>query len=630
MLAYINNIAKSQDYSIEFKGLNKTTYVSEGEFSDMYNICSDKYPALTPICKRLETMICEREHGATSDSITGAISKDGYIWITSGRYLVKYDSDNFFEEEWDIGLSGVKTQMVINGAYIVIWPDGIVFNTEDKSFENINKTHTESYNGGWLYARISNKNGGYCNENDLDLRDIFSEFSESDVAPLKPQNGEYWLDTSINILKQWSEQQQMWVDTTQGYVFLYKIIGEEYAGYSDDSQANLYMLHQGDSVTFEYVTFSNNRVPSCTIDNLIVEKTIDVFTTYDNNNVRCVGVVMKGETNNQLSKVVATRLYISYIKRKVPEMDFITEMGNRIWGCSSANHEIYACMQGRPTSWYKYEGIADDSYAATIGTDGDFTGIASDSNAVYFFKENCLHYVTGTKPANFTIYQIKLPGIEKGSHNSIRLLNGYFYYKSARGIMCFNGSTASDISEKLQISGYGNYRNAIAGIYRDKYYVVMECDSGGKELYVLDTAKAMWYREEHNDCVQFIENRDDLYLIADNGQRVKRINSIDDNKSGQSWYMVTGDIDGNTNHKKYISKVMLRLQLDKFSKFRVDIMYDNDDVWHKVWEIRGARDKQSFTAPIISKRCDHFKIKFSGEGNFILYSLSKVVEVGSL
>ncbi len=86
-------------------------------------------------------------------------------------------------------------------------------------------------------------------------------------------------------------------------------------------------------------------------------------------------------------------------ERTCPEMDFVVEKDNRLWGCSSADHEIYCCKLGDPTNWRAYQGVATDSYAVTVGTPGPFTGAAVSGSAVIFFKENCLHRVYGTQPS---------------------------------------------------------------------------------------------------------------------------------------------------------------------------------------------------------------------------------------
>ena len=91
------------------------------------------------------------------------------------------------------------------------------------------------------------------------------------------------------------------------------------------------------------------------------------------------------------------------IERKLPDLDFVCEFNNRLWGCSSANHEIYASKLGDPTNWNSYQGTAADSYAVSVGSDGEFTGVISQQGYVVFFKEDYIHTIYGTKPSNFSL-----------------------------------------------------------------------------------------------------------------------------------------------------------------------------------------------------------------------------------
>ena len=68
-------------------------------------------------------------------------------------------------------------------------------------------------------------------------------------------------------------------------------------------------------------------------------------------------------------------------RRSVPEMDFVIESGNRLWGCKygvvdgKAVNEIYASKLGDFKNWNCYAGRSTDSYVATRGSDGPFTGV---------------------------------------------------------------------------------------------------------------------------------------------------------------------------------------------------------------------------------------------------------------
>ena len=121
-------------------------------------------------------------------------------------------------------------------------------------------------------------------------------------------------------------------------------------------------------------------------------------------------------------------------ERRIPDMDFVTQCNNRIWGCSSAKHEIYACKLGDPTNWFCYMGLASDSYAATIGSEGVFTGACTHGGYVLFFKDGMMHKVYGTQPSNFQVTEVFCRGVQGGSERSLVSINGYLYYKSRWGV----------------------------------------------------------------------------------------------------------------------------------------------------------------------------------------------------
>ena len=98
------------------------------------------------------------------------------------------------------------------------------------------------------------------------------------------------------------------------------------------------------------------------------------------------------------------------MERRIPDMEFLTECDNRVWGCSSKENVIYSCKLGDPTNWYSYRGIAADSYAVTVGTDGAFTGAASCMGSVLFFKENVLHKDLRCKAVGFSAQHAAVQG----------------------------------------------------------------------------------------------------------------------------------------------------------------------------------------------------------------------------
>jgi hypothetical protein len=60
----------------------------------------------------------------------------------------------------------------------------------------------------------------------------------------------------------------------------------------------------------------------------------------------------------------------------------------------------------------------------------------------------------------------------------------------------------------------------------------------------------------------------------------------------------------------------------------LSIEYDSSGVWEAVSALTG-HNLRTFTLPIRPKRCDHFKLRFEGEGDVKIFSIAKITEQGS-
>ena len=84
------------------------------------------------------------------------------------------------------------------------------------------------------------------------------------------------------------------------------------------------------------------------------------------------------------------------VRRYVPDMDFVVECGNRLWGCKygivdgRTVNAVYGSALGDFRNWNTFAGLSTDSYAADRGSDGPFTGTAAYLGTVLFFKENSM------------------------------------------------------------------------------------------------------------------------------------------------------------------------------------------------------------------------------------------------
>ena len=215
------------------------------------------------------------------------------------------------------------------------------------------------------------------------------------------------------------------------------------------------------------------------------------------------------------------------ITRKMPDMDFIIESENRLWGChygpdadGKMVNEIYACKLGDFKNWNCFMGISTDSYAVTVGTDGPFTGAITHLGYPLFFKENCVHKVYGNYPANYQIITTTCRGVQNGCSRSLAIVNETLYYKSRSAVCAYDGSLPVEIS-----SAFGDvvYRNAVAGYLGNKYYISMLDDSGRYHLFAYDTLKGMWHREDNTGAMQFCNCNGDLYYIDHKDLQIKNL-----------------------------------------------------------------------------------------------------------
>ncbi|MDD6095680.1 MAG: hypothetical protein PUC29_08065 [Clostridia bacterium] len=326
-----------------------------------------------------------------------------------------------------------------------------------------------------------------------------------------------------------------------------------------------------------------------------------------------------------------------YINRSVPPMDYVISAGNRLWGCrygidSEGNsiNEIYASALGDPKNWRKYRGISTDSWTASVGAPGAFTGAVSYNGYPIFFKEDCIIKVFGDYPAEFTLSESRVRGVEAGSSDSIAVVNDTLYYKSYSGIVKYDGGLPRNVDAPL---GNTRYKNAVAGAAGSKYYVSMEDEEGKYHLFVYDSEKNIWHREDCSRALSFCRCGSELFMLKDDG-KVYGINNTftaSDPTAGSTeadfpWYCITDSMGYEHPEKKYVSCVSFRIEKDIGAETEFFIEYDGDGVWHSV-ACSPPGGASVITVPVLPRSCDSFRIKISGKGGMKLLSAAVSLEI---
>ena len=573
-----------------FKGYNHNLRIGDGEFFDMKNMTSDYYPVLSPRGKRGVY--------ASPASPTGLIAKDALCYVDGSKFVIN-------EYPIEMGLNDEPKQLISMGAYVIIMPDRKWINTQcwDGNVFDVEK------GTGDIDAHFDNAKSGLdvtfslCTLDGADRIVKYHGANEpNETANTDLENLDLWIDESStpHALKQYSASSKAWVQIATTYIKI-------------SCQGIGAAFEQYDGVTISGI--KADELQDLNASMVIWAKSDDYIVV--------VGIL--DETISQPVDMGAIS-----VDRKMPSMDFIIESENRLWGCKygEANNgqivnEIYASKLGDFKNWNCFMGVSTDSYAASCGTDGQFTGAITHMGYPLFFKENCVHKVYGNYPANFQIQTTACSGVQKDSGKSLAIVNTTLFYKSVSGVCAYDGSLPTVMSYAL---GNEAYSEAVGGSHGNKYYISMKDVSGNYNLFVYDAAKGMWHKEDDLQVDCFCSCRGEMYAIS-NGEIITMTSGTPD-ADPVEWMVETGEIGINSPDMKYISRITLRMSMDIDTEVVIYAQYDSRDEWEIVCTMHGT-DLRSFSIPIRPMRCDHMKLRIEGVGAAKIYSITKTIEQGS-
>ena len=558
-----------------FTGYDRRLRAGEGSFFDTENVSCESFPMLSVRKKRGEV-----------ESFTapqGIIEKDALAWVDNGTLYY-----NGLPTAINDLAEGEK-QLVSMGAYLCIFPDRRYYNTADSGDFGSMDAHW-SYSGTVSYTLCNAQGEGY------------SGVDYSLTEPNAPENGDLWLDGENHALCRWSNSLEQWVSIETVYT-------------------KLTFTTQGQLPT-AFAEYDGIELSGCSVDSLNGNK---VICAVGGGSGVSDYIVVAGEP-------IIGGAYLNEsirIDRNVPAMDFVCQCRNRLWGCRYGNdgngnlNELYACALGDFKNWNRFTGLSTDSWRASCGSDGEWTGAVNYLGSPIFFKENCLHRIGVSSTGAHQVEETVCRGVEKGSAKSLAVVNETLYYKSISDVCAYQGSFPESISAPL---GDRHYKDAAAGVLKGRYYLSVLDAENRPELFVFDTERGIWCREDELRAFQFAAKDGELYCIADN----KLISMTGKNGTKEDtvhWYAETGLLGLEYNDEKYVSRIVLRAIPEHGAELAVFVQYDSVDSW----EYAGGMRKNvtgSIEIPLKLRRCDHFRIKIEGSGDMKLLSLAMEVTEG--
>ena len=593
-----------------FMGYNHNEIIMDGEMYDMKNMSGDLYPLMTVRKKRAYTAFAN-ESG--DPKLTGISGREKLTYVLGTK--VYYD----FEEVEGLTVSTDEEmcpkQIVNFGAYVCIFPDKVYFNT--MNMEDVGSMERLWSANGTAISLVMCRADG----TNYDMTQI----TVSASPPANPTDGQLWIDQSgtNDVLRQYSATLTDWQEVATTYV---KISGTDIG-----TGLNIY---DGIELSgLEAPTGSSAKV-AAQVAALNGSKVI-----YDGGVNYIVVVGLLSQT------VSALKAGTVRADRKIPDMDYICESNNRLWGCrygwvnGQIVNEIRASALGDFRNWSRYLGNSQDSYAVSVGTDGPFTAAVTQKGYPVFFKENAIHILYGNTPSSYQMQTYMYRGVQRGSWQSVAVVNEQIFYKSRTDIMMFDGSVPISVSEQL---GKMTYSDARAGTLEGKYFINMKNAEGSWVLFTYETNRGLWYKEDDFHALGFGRVADELFAIDADRNWLWSMHgthgTIEDDFEWRAEFGIsgaeyrTGSNGGRVRYdvpgSQYVSRFDIRMYLEEDATAKLQIQYNSDGQWEDKGEIRGNR-MRTILLPVVPKRCDHLRFRITGKGEMRVYSISRNMEAGS-
>lgn len=337
-------------------------------------------------------------------------------------------------------------------------------------------------------------------------------------------------------------------------------------------------------------------------------------------------VPMKAAQNPLAMDEVCTE-YTEYgtisVKRSAPDLDYVFQCGNRLWGCEGKT--IMCSVLGNPKVWYDYDGLSDSAWACTV-PEGEITGAVAYRGYPIFMTENKIMKIYGDFPSDFQMVETATLGCERGSGESFAIAGESLYYKSRIGFVCYNGGVPYSVDQAL---GQGALKNAVAGTDGRKYYVSCEDETGAHHLLVYDTRGGLWHRED-NASVQGFGTAQGLYMAMAIDDWSSRIMSVDG--FGTVWEKPKsaaefGEWVNGSTQKKQIKALHIRHELEEGATLKVLIRYDDGE--YAPQQTITETGKRTTVIPIRPERHDRWNLRLEGTGAWKVSMITREFLEGS-
>lgn len=606
-----NNVPVYRRETIPFLGLNRGDETQDGEFSEQKNMSARRFPYLAPRLPRAKE--------AFKENMQGLFYWDGHEVVVAGGTLY-LDGTGVFDVS-----EGPKQFAVVN-TKLIVWPDRITVDLTNREVRQ-------------MYVEVVNQGTATFTKNSVTLELEYAYTSQ--ISKYYGWEVYVWTYSSVSWdpeTKQWSvegrEKTRIELGACQGRYFIpdvtYNPDTNSYSNLSPISNFggtpkepfNDYGIYgKFEEYSSEYADVGGTRFQWTYGVYRSDQKNAplgDIFGVGDIVTVSNTGYTSLNRTDIPIKSITGEENKITFadntfgsektitsavkIARRVPNLAYICEHENRLWGVSNEDNTIFSSELGKPYSFYNYSGDAG-SYSVAVGSEGDFTGICSYGNAVLCWKERALHKVLGNYPSNYQTAVYRFAGVRSGAHKSLVNVNETLFFLGVDGVYAYTGNKPSLISRAL---GASVLKNGVGGTDGRAYYLSVQ--NGEKwELLSYDTHTGLWTRSDETCVMDFSRAGDAVKFLS--GDSVYTIGSGDESVE---WEAVFVPMYETLEGDKQYRRLLFRLEIPKDGWVAADVRFD-DVRWTQVGIAKGHNGPIQMPVPL--RRCDKFQIRLRGKGD---------------
>ena len=566
-----------------FKGYNRNLRIGAGEFCGMENMTADHNPVLSPRGKRGRIEPLADPKGMFR-------VPSGALYFTDGDKLLMHSSGMTHTVATGLIETNIHRQFALMGKALIIVPD--------MKWLDIGNPFSGLHGMGETWKVEAGKvTVSLCKGEEL-YYEVYQNVTTSPEPPSNPGNQTLWIDNSQSpsCLKQYRALTEEWMDVPTTYLKI--------SGLGD------HRFEEGDGITLSGLGDGSN---------------IQVSALNGSHVIRHMGhgeIVITGILDETWEQDCGE--YPVTLERMPPQLDFVVEAGNRLWGCIQGVNEIYACKLGDFKNWNVFSGLSTDSWVGNVGASGKFTGAINQGGYPVFYTENSKHKVWPSATGAHQITSTPCLGVEQESYGSLALYNGQLLYLSPEGVCMDDGSGPVTVDQSL--AGLA-CSDGVGAVHQHKYYLCATDRLGKWHLLVYDLRTGLWHREDGAAFLDMVSHEGRLYG-AGRGHLWDLTGHEGTPEEKVSWRVRTGDLMLEIPDRKYITRLTLRMSLEPGSKVEIFARYDHEEGLTKLGTAYG-RKLGSFSLPVRPRRCDHLQLELQGEGMAKIYSITKTLEKGS-